>query len=337
MPKAYCEHCRREVDAEAGCPACGRAAAIQAEAAFAWPVGGGAALDLPQRYASFDEFRTLSPIVQRVWTDLAIRPLPDLRLARIRPLPADTPKLADELGQPLACFTTPGDVWLVVHFLSLVMIACGVVIAAVIIDSERQEQGRTSAAALAWAGACVLGGLALGVWISFLRDPNWPTAYWILEEGLLWQRGPTVQACRWEDVQGLELSRQFGYARLRMKLADDFRPALSSAGRPDLMPIMEFLALKVAAAQFLPCLRKIFAGEQICFGVLWLDRTGIIGPIVRLPWSEIERVMSDEGMLYLDCRGVRAWREVPLGDVSFPTLLKAVARVMIEEWKRLPN
>ena len=357
MRKVICHHCHEKQQvpddlAQAKCGRCGQvlaletsitahpsatSRAIQPEGDVERWSGSTGAIDLPERYASWEEFRSLSPAVQRVWTDLATQPLPDLRHAETRSLPANTPARADDLGPPLASFATPGDIRLAVHFLSFSVVATGLLMAYMIVDGvlTRANRDLSLGSAILYSSLCVVASLPFGYWISFWRDPNYPVTYWILENGILWRRGGALEACRWEDIQSLDFHYRPGHMRLSVQLAPDFKPTISTASKPNWLELLEFVATKATAAQFLPCLRRIFDGERIKFGALWLDRAGIGGPIIAVPWSEIESVHSHDTVCHVELRGQHMRYQIPWRKITSPFLLEAIAQVLIEEAKRL--
>jgi hypothetical protein len=224
-----------------------------------------------------------------------------------------------------------------VHFLSFVVFAHGPLIGWVILNGQLEgPERRVTALGIGWAALCVLGGLAFGYWISFWRDPNWPVTYWILENGILWKRAGALDACRWEDIEGLDLRYPRGHMRLSLQLTPDFKPTISTANNPNRLELLEFVATKATTARFLPCLRRIFDGERIKFGALWLDRAGIGGPIMAAPWCEIKSVVNGGATCYVEFRAERRWHQIPWSDISSPLLLSAIAQVLIEESERLP-
>src|ERR1022692_4755808 len=111
MVNIVCPHCQTQFDvptdlAQAHCVRCGQVvtppATSQAFQPFVEkPVSASinAAVELPERYASWEEFRSLSPAIQRELMNLAMRPMPDMRRMTREPLPADVPEATDRLGR----------------------------------------------------------------------------------------------------------------------------------------------------------------------------------------------------------------------------------------------
>src|SRR5207237_1098301 len=64
---------------------------------------------LPGDYASWEEFRAMSPAVQRERVDLATRALPNLRDMTIDPIPESVADTDADLGSPLASVTLYED------------------------------------------------------------------------------------------------------------------------------------------------------------------------------------------------------------------------------------
>src|SRR5207249_4933447 len=118
-----------------------------------------------------------------------------------------------------------------------------------------------------------------------------PATYWFFEEGIIWQRAGKVHACRWEDVRSIDIHHETGAIGLRLHLAEDFMPYLSAKNKPSWMPLLEFAIARVTAAQFMPCLRRIFEGETVQFGVIAINRSVFWTPRFQARWSEISKVV----------------------------------------------
>jgi hypothetical protein len=178
-------------------------------------------------------------------------------------------------------------------------------------------------------------GIGFGVWYAFFRQPMLEITLWIFENGLFLQRGSDVEACGWEDVKDFRTAENLHHPIYAIVTRGDCRLILSAEQSPAIMPLAEYLKVKVASAQLLPKLRRIFDGDPVKFGAVWLDSAGIKGAVTA-PWLKIVRVVADDTTLFVDCRGLETWHQVPLREISFPLLLLAIAHVMIEEAKRLP-
>src|SRR5437879_5039845 len=116
MRTVLCPHCNAEVPvpddlAQAHCVRCGQALALETNITAQAPLGSSAIqpepyeerspgdaqpIELPERYASWEEFRSMSPAVQREMMRLAARALPDLRGIKPLPIPDD---LRDAVAQ----------------------------------------------------------------------------------------------------------------------------------------------------------------------------------------------------------------------------------------------
>lgn len=99
---------------------------------------------------------------------------------------------------------------------------------------------------------------------------------------------------------------------------------------------MELIEIKLSTNVFLLTLRRIFDGERVRFGSVELDRAGFTAPRYFAPRSEVVRVMSDPTHLHGDCREQPDYHSIRYRTVSFPLLVLAIARVLIEDEGRLP-
>ena len=104
---------------------------------------------------------------------------------------------------------------------------------------------------------------------------------------------------------------------------------------PERMPLMEYIEIRLSAAQFLDRLKSIFHGNREPFGIVTLDRSGFEGPQFFAPWSEIRRVVADAQQLFVDWTQRSEWVGLPYEGVSFPYLVIAIAAVMMDEHQRL--
>src|SRR5262249_41684385 len=74
------------------------------------PASGANPTDsLPAHYATWEEFRELSPALASERIKLATNPLPDMRGLELLPLPESLPPKVDEFAQPLATLNVPGE------------------------------------------------------------------------------------------------------------------------------------------------------------------------------------------------------------------------------------
>jgi hypothetical protein len=361
MPNATCPHCQQIVPvpsdaAPARCVHCGQvipilethitasapasSAAVQPADQAEWspPHSEHSQVPLPERYSTWEEFRSLSPTIQSELIKLATIALPDMRGAKLRTLPADMPASVDDFGRPLATLVIPGEKrslnWTVGAFFA--GLGClFLVVGAIGLGADRAEPApRGGVPAYFLMMLFGLAGIAFGVWYLSLRRPLLEITVWIFENGLFLRRGNDGEACAWEDVKDFKGDPNSGHPTFWITTRGDWRLILSSEQTPAIMPLAEYIQVKIVSAQLLAKLRHIFEGNRVPFGVLSLDRAGITGRFTAR-WSEIVRVMSDDAHVFIDCRNLQSWHQVRYRDVSFPQLLLAISHVMIEEEKRL--
>jgi hypothetical protein len=331
--QARCVHCGQvipivETHITASAPASSAAVQPADQAEWSPPHSEHSQVPLPERYATWEEFRSLSPTIQSELIKLATCALPDMRGAKLRTLPADLPAAVDDFGRPLASLTIPGEKrslnWAVGSLfagLGCLFVALGAI-------------GLSGVSAYSLMILFGLAGIAFGVWYAYLRRPPLEITVWIFENGLFLQRGNDVEACAWEEVKDFKGDPNSGHPTFWITTRADWRLILSSEQTPAIMPLAEYIQVKIVSAQLLAKLRQIFEGNRVPFGILSLDRAGITGRFTSR-WSEIVRVMSDDAHVFIDCRNLNSWHQVRYRDVSFPHLLLAISHVMIDEEKRL--
>jgi hypothetical protein len=158
----------------------------------------------------------------------------------------------------------------------------------------------------------------------------------LFEDGILWQQGTEYARCRWEDIEEFEANRDGTQPRYRIVPRREIAMEVSLASTPAIVPLAEYMEIKIASAQLLPKLRRIVAGERVRFGVVVLDGKGFASPGFTAPWSELIRVMADRSSVFVDRRGFPAWHPIPYHDVSCPLLVCGISHILIEEAQRLP-
>src|SRR5262249_11844678 len=124
-----------------------------------------------------------------------------------------------------------------------------------------------------------LAGIAFGSWYAWFRRPLLEITVWIFENGLCLLRGGEIEACAWEEIQDFKADLNSGHATFRIPTRASCRLILSSKQAPAIMPLAEYIQLKIASAQLLEKLHRIFDGQRVPFGALSLDREGITGKI----------------------------------------------------------
>ena len=359
MLNIVCPHCQTSVVvpddlAQAHCVRCGKPIGLAQTNITASPVFGTSpalqshedaeyipsqsstkSAEAPTSYSSWEDFRSNSPVVQRAMLEFATRLLPDMRSARMKSLPPNIPDEAGELGAPLATVIDRGEnPWM--HPLMCLVAALvlqGVTLVftlPLLVNMNRTPSHYAMAVVAHFLAACA------GVGVYFFRKPGLTLTYWILENGIVWERGSKTDACRWEDLHALFVSHEEGYLTLWLKLRPDLYKPLSSSSSPATMPVLEYMITKTTACQFLPLLRRVVAGESVWFGVVWLDRTGLATPHFFSPWSELVKVVSDPTQLFVEVRNRQTWHQIRFEDVAFPYAVQAICHVMIEEHTRLP-
>jgi len=364
MQSIVCPRCQERFDvaddlAQAPCVRCGQVVAIAETHVTAAPTvsqafqsfaekpatdAANAAIELPERYASWEEFRSMSPKIQHHMLKLATQPLPDLRAIKRLPLPPETPTEIDGWAQPLGSLKIGGESWFSNQLASVILIGIGLMFmlmgALPLIMEDQAPQRRDRRNPSMTVVALVYGGfgnvfIGLSIWLAFFRRPRLRLTLWIFEEGLFLRRGGESTVVRWADLQDYEVSRETGRPLFWLTLRDEAPIVLSVGHCPEVIPLMEYMEIRMAGAQLLPRLKAIWHGQRERFGVLTLDHDGIAGPGFFAPWSQVSRVMSDAKSLYVDWSARTSWTAVRYRDVSFPYLVMAIAHILIDEHSRL--
>lgn len=297
-------------------------------------------------YSSWDDFRSTSPALQRALIDLATKVLPDLRGMKPMDIPEDAPDTDDELGCPLASMTLTDESPSRGTFkIRRAIFGCSLGMA-ILLSAFLERYFMRTAAITVGITASALG---IGCWIASRYGPfknMWwhgdlghafqsPTL-WLFEGGMLWQQGVEFGRWRWEDIEEFDVSPDRGQPRYRIVPSRECAMELSLACSPAIMPLAEYMEVKIASAQLLPKLRRIVQGERVRLGALLLDAQGITGPGYTAPWSEVVRVVADQASILVDRRDQPEWHPIPYQDVSCPLLVLALSAILIEDAGRLP-
>lgn len=358
MQNTVCRHCNATVPAPddlagASCPRCGKllapaethvtahpiaAQAIRADTQPEYqPASSPAPPESPRgQYASWDDFRANSPVVQRTLLDLAMRVLPDLRSMPRAQLPADLPPSADALGVPLASVVTPAQADVSVSRVVVQrLIALAVVGAALLaLGLMQRHLHHRFAVGLFLAVSVTLLALRL----SLLRGRSLESVQlWLFEHGILWEDATEVEACRFEDIADFRAMRDDSQPRFTLVPRPGVTLMLSLRSAVTIMPLAEYIEIRMASAQLLPKLERIVGGERVRFGAVKLDARGLAAPGIAAPWPQIVRVMGDRRLIFVESRNQPGWRSIRAGDVSCPMLMLALAHILIEEGQRLPT
>jgi hypothetical protein len=363
MRNVVCPHCRQEgavpADlARAHCVRCGQAFGLTDtnitadETPPSLPAGPRDAFaerevaesatvrTLPEHWSSWEEFRANSPAVQREMMQLVGRPLPDLRAMKVLPLPEDLPAEMDRWGRPLGTIQIPGDsggpltrylVSCFFFFGGLALLAIGVLL--FIFDDDPRKA----------SSEVVIGYGVFGVFVGGLvawfgpAAPKFPATLWIFEEGVYLSCYGRSKVSPWAEIQDFEASMATGRPLYWLTLAHDLSVAISVNFSPEVVPLMEYVEMRLSATQFMRRVEAIWDGRPQHFGVVTLDRIGFKGPDCFVPWAEVRRVVSDAQNLFVDWSRSADWVPVRYRDVSFPYLVMAISHVLIEEHQRFPR
>lgn len=362
MQNVICPHCRENVVvpddlAQAHCVRCGEKLTLEtnitAQAPAAQPEpylereSSRAPFELPEHYADWDEFRSLSPAIHRELMHMASRPLPDLRAILPAPLPDDAPDEVREWGRPLGTLDLSHgsfQQWLVIGVLLMglgFLMTMGAAI--VLVEAHNAPPGKAARRFdKDTAGGYVvifgfgIGSLVGGAYCLAVRTRRRPTTIWLFEKGIFLQHHTGFKLFQWDEILNFEVVKRRGNPIYWLRFTEQISVRIVVGTNFETLPLMEYAEIRLCSSQFLQRLRAIFGGEREEFGILKLDRNGIEAPRFFAPWSEVRRVITDAKCLYVDWILRPNWVPVPYQDVSFPYLVVALASVLIDEQKRLP-
>ncbi len=363
MRNVTCPHCNETVPvpdglAQAHCVRCGQtltpetnitaappasARAIQAEAYVERPAND-AAPELPERYANWEEFRSLSPAVQRELMRMATRALPDLRGIEAPRLPVDAPDEVRTWGRPLGGFDVSGGVnlWQLFGYVALAVGALmlfggALLILRKMIAAPRELGLRHDAGEMLVIVFFGVFAIVMGVYCAFFRGARGAAILWIFEDGAFLLRAGQKTTTRWENFLDFEFVTDARRPAYWLTLDRGVSVKVDLNGSPECMPLMEYIEIRLSAAQFLDRLKSIVKGNREPFGIVALDPKGFEGPRFFAPWPEVRRVIADSQQLFVDWSREREWVGIPYEYVSFPHLVLAIAAVMIDEHQRLAS
>jgi hypothetical protein len=361
VPNVLCSHCSENVHvpddlAQAHCVRCGNALVLEtgftahAPTMAAEPYlerePSNAPIELPEHYADFDEFRSLSPAIHRELLHMASRALPDLRGVTPLPVPEEAPDDVTRWGRPLGTLDvapSSSQHWVILGWM---LVCIGLLVAsgsALVIRSALNPPPGKAARRLDKDGGpsyivlLVLSVAAVGGGTFCLMGPakRLPTMLWLFEEGVLLQHHSGLNVFRWDEILDFEIVSRRGGPVYWLRFTEAITVRVPVGCQLEMMPLMEYLEIRLSSSQFLSRLRKIFHGDRELFGILRLDRHGIDAARFSAPWSEIRRVITDAHKLYVDWSQRRDWVPFPYDGVSFPYLVVALASVLIDEHKRI--
>jgi hypothetical protein len=299
-----------------------------------------------QAYSTWDDFRLNAPALQCERIKLATSVLPDMRSLELSPVPESAPDTDAELGSPLASLTLDDESESPDRFRVRPLHYAGV-LGAVLMAVVFLELNALHIAAIGVGVAFVAAFLALwhadrrgllrGTFLDLnLARPFLRTRLWLFEEGILWQNRAGFGTCCFEDIEDFRVNLETAQPLYRIAPHGEDAMEMSLSCSAEIMPMAEYMELKMASAQLLPKLRRIVQGERVRFGAVTLDARGFACPGFAAAWPDIVRVMADRKQLFVDRRGAPTWHEIAYRKVSFPRVVVAISTILIAEAKRLP-
>jgi hypothetical protein len=291
-----------------------------------------------ETYEDWDDFRAMSPAIQRELMKMASRALPDLRGVKPLPIPEEAPDETTQWGRPLATLQLSRNDAQFWNILGLVALFVGLMltiasIAAIWSATKGFAEVKELSALVIGLPLLAVAHLAVGIY-AVVRGARLPTNLWLFESGLLMMSHRDARLIHWEDVLQFEVVGPDRRPIYVMRLADDIRVRI--AADVAVMPILEYMEIRLCSSQFLYRLKEIWRHRPQRFGIIVLDHRGVGAPRFAAAWSAVRRVLVDSNRLFVDWSKRPDWVPFPLSRVSFPHLILAIASVMIEEHGRFP-
>jgi hypothetical protein len=290
---------------------------------------------LPEQYTSWDEFRSLSPSVERELMHLIARPAPDMHSMSWKAIPEEAPDELTAWGKPVATVAV-GDLrrfeQQVAGYLVIVLgaLALGAGIYVLQIDAQRA----TRLAAIAATILSGIGAMVVGARMVFSRGLS-RALFWVFEDGVYFRGARHAEHCRWQAVPEYRFYPGARTPTGLLKLPSGRLVALTTANDPWLMPLLEYVETRLCAAQFLPRLQRLYDAARERFGSVVLDRQGIQCGRFAACWADVRRVVGDAQELMIEVSMSPDWARIPKSRVSLPYLVIALAAVMIDEHRRI--
>jgi hypothetical protein len=361
VPNVVCPHCRENVVvpedlAQAHCVRCGGVLSVETNItahapgllpdAYVEREPANLQIELPERYTDWEEFRSLSPAIQRELMHMAARPLPDLRAIMPAPVPDDAPDLVTQWGRPLGTLDLSHGIFQHWIILGIMLLGIGMFMhvgaAMVLVQAHNDPAGKIGRRSdkNTAPGYLFLFGFGFfsvvgGLYCLAVRGRQKPTAIWLFEDGLLLQQRNGFQTFHWDEILDFEVVKRRGQPIYWLRFTEQFSVKITIGTDFEIMPLMEYMEIRLSSSQFLHRLRQIFNGQREPFGVLTFDKDGIGGPRFFAPWSEVRRVITDANRVFIDWTRRTDWVPIPYEEVSFPCLVVALAAVLVDEHKRL--
>jgi len=285
------------------------------------------------RCTDWDEYRSQSSAIQREMMQMATSVLPDLSGIALLPLPPNPPPRSDAFGVPLATLQVPGES----HGFNRTVGSFVIIVGCLLLIVAGIQLGTPNPAGAGVPIATLIGivGIGAGLWFAFFRQPSLSTTLWIFEDGLLLQQANDMEACGWDEVRDFRTDRQTGRPSYVITTRENRRLILSPDQTPTIMPLAEYIQVRIASVQLVPRLKRLAKGERMRLGAITMDRDGMIAPVAAR-WTEITRVLADDSQVFVDTRTGPAWHPIPLKDVAMPIVLLALAHILMEDSTRLP-
>ncbi len=207
------------------------------------------------------------------------------------------------LGQPVAVYRVGLRQNLILGIISLLL--AGLFTMVVI---SGQAAGVSILLLLLLAVLCVMGGVYYLIYAP-LRHRSW--RIYACTDGLVFLKGDQAVSCRWDQVafvwqrvvryytNGVYSGASFKYTVQR---ADGVQIIISSLF-PQASQLGDHIQREVTNRLTPQALAAVQAGQTLPFGRFHLSRAGLATPQELLPWSEVQQVSVNRGLLEIQRRG----------------------------------
>jgi hypothetical protein len=256
--------------------------------------------------------------------------LPDITRVGAAPVPPNAQLAIETLGAPIASLERPANPNRGSVIGGVVLVAMGLghgVLGSLDFALNPRPEP-------AFAIHMVSVGVALaavGILLVVFRKRTPLQIYWVCPDGLIWQWGPRIEYCRWDEVARFSSSVVADHAVYWLSPRRGVDLVLRSSLGRGAMLLAEYIELRASAAQLPLVLNRIRRGQRVAFRKLFIDLQGLHAGRATCPWDEISGIHVDATTFRVDGEGRRGLICLRALDVSFPLVVQAVARIMSDE------
>jgi hypothetical protein len=224
--------------------------------------------------------------------------------ASAQPLPPEAYSYASQYG-----LGEPADVYRVSYRQSIILGIIGLPLAALMaaVALFGENSRPASGVPLLLVGLFFLGTSVYYLIVFPLRHRSW--RIYGCADGFVFVKGDQATACRWDQVatvwQKWQRTRNMTTFKYTIQRADGVQIILTPV-LPASSQLGDRVQREVTARLAPQVLEAVRAGQTLPFGRYSLSQQGLTTPNEVLPWSEVQQVSANSGIVTIQRRGQRA-------------------------------